>query len=217
MKLLKLSVSGLPLFKGDLEFEFVAKQRVDAHDKEHMHNLFAHIYQNNAISITGINAAGKTTLLKVLVFSMDMLKNTPINNASGHEILDGLTADQQITFNCYFYASTEHIHYLRTVIRKENARYIIASEELKIRIICASMTKRSLYDFDNVQATIVRNNNEEYLLDDVSIMVAFNKRSNDPIYFASMLQSTNMLHPFIQDSVPPEVIAYFDPSIEYLV
>ena len=216
MKLLKLSVSGLPLFKGDLEFEFVAKQRVDAHDKEHMHNLFAHIYQNNAISITGINAAGKTTLLKVLTFSMDMLKNTPINNASNHEILDGLTADQQVTFNCYFYASTEHIHYLRTVIRKENARYIIASEELKSRKICASMTKRSLYDFDNVQATIVRNNNEEYLLDDVSIMVAFNKRSNDPIYFASMLQSTNMLHPFIQDSVPPEVIAYFDPSIEYL-
>lgn len=216
MKLLKLSVNGLPLFKGDLEFEFVAKQRVDAHDKEHMHNLFAHIYQNNAISITGINAAGKTTLLKVLAFSMEMLKNAPINTASGREILEGLTSDQQVTFHCYFYVSTERIYYLRTVIRREDSRYIIVSEELKSRNVSASMAKRSLYDFDDAKVDIARNNNEDYLLDDVSIMVAFNKRSSDPLSFISMLEYTNTNILRIQDDVPPQVIAYFDSSIEHL-
>ena len=47
-------------------------------------------------------------------------------------------------------------------------------------------------------------------------MVAFNKRSDDSISFVDMLQHTDTNQLAILDDVPMEMIAFFDPCIEYL-
>ena len=217
MRLLKLSISGLPLFSSELELEFVATQRVSAENAENMHNVFAKIYQNNVLSFVGINASGKTSLLKVLIFTMGMLRgNLPINSLPCREVLEGLAVDQEVVIKSYFYSKLEKIHCLRTVIRKNKERYFIAEEELKSKRIARSITKKAMYDFDNVQPDIVRDQSEKYLLDDMSIVVAFNKRSNDPIEFVDMLQHTDTNHLAILNDVPMEMISFFDPSIEYL-
>ena len=218
MRLLKLSISGLPLFSGELELEFVATQRVSAENAENMHNVFAKIYQNNVLSFVGINASGKTSLLKVLIFTMGMLRgNLPINSLPCREVLEGLAGDQEVVIKSYFYSKLEKIHCLRTVIRKNKERYFIAEEELKSKRIARSITKKAMYDFDNVQTDItVRDQSEQYLLDDMSIVVAFNKHSNDPIEFVDMLQHTDTNHLAILNDVPMEMISFFDPSIEYL-
>lgn len=59
------------MFQSELEIDFLAQQKVTADNAEKMYNLFNNYYQNNVISIVGINASGKTTLLKVavLIFS----------------------------------------------------------------------------------------------------------------------------------------------------
>ncbi len=218
MRLLKLSISGLPLFSGELELEFVATQRVSAENAENMHNVFAKIYQNNVLSFVGINASGKTSLLKVLIFTMGMLRgNLPINSLPCREVLEGLAGDQEVVIKSYFYSKLEKIYCLRTVIRKNKERYFIAEEELKSKRIARSITKKAMYDFDNVQTDIIeRDQSEQYLLDDMSIVVAFNKRSNDPIEFVDMLQHTDTNHLAILSDVPMEMISFFDPSIEYL-
>lgn len=217
VKLLKLAISGLPLFRGELEIEFAAAQRVSAENAENMHNIYARIYQNNVISIVGINASGKTTLLKVLIFTMGMLRsNLPINSLPCREVLDGLTAAQEVVIKSYFYTKLDQVHYLRTVIRKNKDRYFIAEEELRSKGITKSMSKKAVYDFDAVQPDIVRDQREEYLLDDMSIMVAFNKRSNDPIEYVDMLQHTDTNQLAILSNVPMEMISFFDPTIEYL-
>lgn len=218
MRLLKLSISGLPLFSSELELEFVATQRVSAENAENMHNVFAKIYQNNVLSFVGINASGKTSLLKVLIFTMGMLRgNLPINSLPCREVLEGLAVDQEVVIKSYFYSKLEKIHCLRTVIRKNKERYFIAEEELKSKRIARSITKKAMYDFDNVQTDItVRDQSEQYLLDDMSIVVAFNKHSNDPIEFVDMLQHTDTNHLAILNDVPMEMISFFDPSIEYL-
>lgn len=218
MRLLKLSISGLPLFSGELELEFVATQRVSAENAENMHNVFAKIYQNNVLSFVGINASGKTSLLKVLIFTMGMLRgNLPINSLPCREVLEGLAVDQEVVIKSYFYSKLEKIHCLRTVIRKNKERYFIAEEELKSKRIARSITKKAMYDFDNVQTDIIeRDQSEQYLLDDMSIVVAFNKHSNDPIEFVDMLQHTDTNHLAILNDVPMEMISFFDPSIEYL-
>ena len=64
MKLLKIVINGLPHFKNELDIDFVALQRVDDYDKERLCNVFSNIYVNKAISFVGINASGKTTILK---------------------------------------------------------------------------------------------------------------------------------------------------------
>lgn len=217
MKLLKLAIAGLPLFNGELEVEFAAAQRVSPENTENMHNVFGRIYQNNALAVVGINASGKTSVLKVITFVMGMLRsNLPINSLPCHEVLDGLSAENEVVIKSFFCSALGQIHYLRTVIRKNKDRYYIAAEELKAKGITRSMTKKSMYDFDDVKPDIVRNEREEYLLDDMSIMVAFNKRSNDPISFVDMLQHTDTNQLAILDDVPMEMIAFFDPCIEYL-
>ena len=217
MKLLKLAIAGLPLFNGELAIEFVAAQRVSQENAENMYNFFGRIYQNNALAVVGINASGKTSVLKVITFVMGMLRsNLPINNLPCHEVLDGLTAENEVVIKSFFYSALGQIHYLRTVIRKNNDRYYIATEELKSKSVTKNMPKKSIYDFDDVETEIVRNEREEYLLDDMSIMVAFNKRSDDSISFVDMLQHTDTNQLAILDDVPMEMIAFFDPCIEYL-
>ena len=217
MKLLKLAIAGLPLFNGELAIEFAAAQRVSQENAENMYNFFGRIYQNNALAVVGINASGKTSVLKVITFVMGMLRsNLPINNLPCHEVLDGLTAENEVVIKSFFYSVLGQLHYLRTVIRKNNDRYYIATEELKSKSVTKNMPKKSIYDFDDVETEIVRNEREEYLLDDMSIMVAFNKRSNDSISFVDMLQLTDTNQLAILDDVPMEMIAFFDPCIEYL-
>ena len=217
MKLLKLAVSGLPLFSGKLEIDFAAVQRVSSENAENMCHVFGRMYQNNAIAIVGINASGKTSLLKVLTFAMGLLCGSmPINNMPCDEILEVVLGDHTVVFESYFFSTQKQIHYLKTVIRKNKDRYFIAEEELRSKNITKSMTKKEVYDFSDVPPDIVRNANEAYLLDDISIMVAFNRRSNDPIDYVDMLQHTDVNQLEILEDVPPELIAFFDPCIEYL-
>ena len=217
MKLLKLAVSGLPLFSSKLEIDFAAAQRVSSKNAKNMCHVFGRMYQNNAIAIVGINASGKTSLLKVLTFAMGLLRSdTPINNLSCREILEGVSGDHTVVFESYFFSAQKQIHYLKTVIRKNKNRYFIAEEELRSKNTKKSMTKKEVYDFSNVPIDIVRNTNEAYLLDDISIMVAFNRRSNDSIDYVDMLEHTDVNQLEILEDVPSELIAFFDPCIEYL-
>ena len=70
--------------------------------------------------------------------------------------------------------------------------------------------------FDDVEPLLVRDNDEAFLLDDVSIMVAYNKKIKDPLVVTDMLQYTNTNKLSISHDCPPELIAFFDPSVEYL-
>jgi len=64
LKLLKISVSGLPLFGDICEIDFVAMQRVTSDNAEKMSVLFSSatqtFFQNNVLAFIGINASGTT-------------------------------------------------------------------------------------------------------------------------------------------------------------
>lgn len=216
MKILKIKANGLPLFREQLEIDFVALQRVNEDNAESMCRIFSNIYQNNVISVVGINASGKTSLLKVICFAMRVLNNEPINTIACHEILDGISDGQTVDFEIYFYTNTKQVHCLKTTISKSNDRYIIIDEVLKSKDADKIKNKKSMYDFSNAPTSLVRNSNEAFLLDDVSIMVAFNKQTKDIISVTDMLQYTNTNLLSILEDFPAELIAFFDPSIEYL-
>lgn len=216
MKLLKITVDGLALFREKLEIDFAATQRVNEENAENMYHIFGNIYQNNVLSIVGINASGKTSLLKVLSFVMRMLNNEPINSIACNEILDGIAEGQKVVFETYFYTDVEQVHCLRTVVEKKEDKYCISEEELKSKHISRVKSKKGLYDFTDIDASIVRDGKEAFLLDDVSIMVAFNKQYSNSLYVADMLQYTNTNLLSVLETFPAELIAFFDPSIEYL-
>ena len=221
MKLLKLVINGLPHFKNELDIDFVALQRVDDYDKERLCNVFSNIYVNKAISFVGINASGKTTILKAISFVMKMLNNESLNNIKSKTILDDLDDNQQVVITTYFYDGHD-VNKLETSIVKEisdvdgSEKLIIKDEKLWSKDGAKIKTKKSLFDFAEVDLREKRDKNEQYLMEDVSIIVAENKKKNMSLFISDMLEWTdhNILN--VLGRFPKELLTFLDPSIEYL-
>lgn len=221
MKLLKIVINGLPHFKNELDIDFVALQRVDDYDKERLCNVFSNIYVNKAISFVGINASGKTTILKAISFVMKMLNNESLNNIKSKTILDDLDDNQQVVITTYFYDGHD-VNKLETSIVKEisdvdgSEKLIIKDEKLWSKDGAKRKTKKSLFDFAEVDLREKRDKNEQYLMEDVSIIVAENKKKNMSLFISDMLEWTdhNILN--VLGRFPKELLTFLDPSIEYL-
>lgn len=215
MKILRIAASGLPLFLGDVAIDFLAQQRVTSEASEKLFRVFGNCYQNNVVSVIGINASGKTSLLKVVTFALRMLNNEPINTIGCREILGNLS-DRQVVFDIYFYSANDSVCHLHTVIGEKGERYFIERERLETKAASKVKTKKSLFDFDKADSIRVRDGEEEFLLDDVSIVVASNKRNKEQLLLIDMLQYTNTIQLNIVEKFPAELIAFFDPGVEYL-
>lgn len=220
MKLVKMQVSGLPHFKENLEIDFFAQQRVQPENSDGLYQLFSNIYVNNSISFIGINASGKTTILRVIAFVINLLNNKPINTIETKEILEDINDEQTVIFTTFFY-HLGLLNKLETVIKRaknpidENTRYIIESENLWSQNSTKIKTKKGMFDFQGIPA-VKRNQDEEYLMDDVSIIIAFNKKHKSNVFLCDMSKWTNFNMLNLLGKFPKELLLFLDPSIEYL-
>jgi len=219
MKILKLRVSGLPHFKDVLEVDFWAQQRVEPKKSENLYCLFSNIYTNNAVSFVGINASGKTTNLKVISFVLNLLNNRSINSMDNNDILEGMEIDGSVEFDTYFHHDHQ-LYRLYTLIKKEidgkegSEKYVIGKERIWSKDEKKIKTKKGLFEFENADLYMERDNDEAYLMEDVSIMVAFHKKSESKIFMRDMSQWVNFNVLNIMGEFPKELLAFLDPSIE---
>ncbi len=222
MRILKIMVNGLKLFSNNLEIDFTTTQRVRNDKSEMLYKISPQIYQNNAIAFIGINASGKTTTLKVISFVIKMLNNESINNIENNTVLNGLRGKDKIVFDIYFSVSSELIYKLETTIIKNEFndeiknKFIIESEQLWKKDIKSIKTKKSIFDFANLKPIQLRKGDEEYLPDDVSIIISLNKKNNVKIYFKDLINWTNINLIRMVRKFPQELITFLDSSIEYL-
>ena len=218
MKILRITAQGLPLFKEDLDICFYAQQRVSEDDKNNLYNMIENYYLHSACAFIGINASGKTSVLKVVNLALSIIKNEPINHAETKSILGGA---KKATICTYFYDKRNYACCLETEItakKSKNGEYIysIISERLWEKPIASVRSKKYLTDFAGMKPTAIRNQDEIYLPDDVSFIIAHNKKVNDTVEVFSLLSYTNInVLPFTED-IPLEVIAFLDPTIEKL-
>ena len=218
MKILRITAQGLPLFKEDLDICFYTQQRVSEDDKNNLYNLIDNYYLHSACAFIGINASGKTSVLKVINLALNIIKNEPINHVEAKTILGG---SEKAAIRIYFYDKRKYICCLETVITAKKAKtgeyvYSILSERLWEKPIAGVKSKKYLTDFDGIEPVDTRNSNEAYLSDDVSFIIAHNKKVNDTVEVFSLLSYTNVnVLPFTED-IPLEVIAFLDPTIEKL-
>ena len=221
MKLLKLTICGLPNFKDTLDLDFVAQQRVNDRDKEKLYNVFSNIYVNEAISFIGINASGKTTILKAVSFAVSLLYNGAINSIKTKKILDDLQKGQSVTLTAYFYANSL-VSKLETIISKRindldgSAKFIITDERLWSKDSQKIKLKKNLFDFSDSELKIRRDQKEQFLMEDVSIIIAVNKENDSHFFLHDMLRWTNHNIIGILGRFPKELLMFLDPSIEYL-
>ena len=218
MKILRITAQGLPLFKEDLDICFYTQQRVSEDDKNNLYNLIDNYYLHSACAFIGINASGKTSVLKVINLALNIIKNEPINHVEAKTILGG---SEKAAIRTYFYDKRKYICCLETVITAKKAKtgeyvYSILSERLWEKPIAGVKSKKYLTDFDGIEPVDTRNSNEAYLSDDVSFIIAHNKKVNDTVEVFSLLSYTNVnVLPFTED-IPLEVITFLDPTIEKL-
>lgn len=218
MKILRITVNGLPLFKQELDLLFYTQQRVGEDDKEKLYKIEPNYYLHTACAFIGINASGKTSVLKVINLSLNILRNEPINHVESRNILG---ACERATFQICFLDKKNNVYCLKTVITSKKAKdgryvYSIIEEKLWEKPISSVKSKKYLTDFTAISPIAVRNTEEAYLPDDVSFIIAHNKKANDKIDVFSLLSYTNInILPFTED-IPLEVIAFLDPTIEKL-
>ena len=218
MKILRITVNGLPLFKQELDLLFYTQQRVGEDDKEKLYKIEPNYYLHTACAFIGINASGKTSVLKVINLALNILRNEPINHVESRNILG---ACERATFKICFLDKKNNVYCLKTVITSKKAKagryvYSIIEEKLWEKPISSVKSKKYLTDFTAISPIAVRNTEEAYLPDDVSFIIAHNKKANDKIDVFSLLSYTNInILPFTDD-IPLEVITFLDPTIEKL-
>ena len=219
MKLLRITADGLPLFKEKLDICFYAQQRVSEDQKDILYPLFSNIYLNPANGFIGINASGKTSVLKVVLLSLGIMNNDPINHIETRDILGNA---EEAVLNIFFYSeSNKEICRLETTItsrqtKTEGTVYSILSEKIWSKQADEVITRKSLLDFDGKDPVMFRSGQEDYLSDDVSIIIARNKKTGENMKVVNLLQFTNInVLPF-SDNIPAEVITYLDPTVESL-
>jgi len=218
MKVLRITAQGLPLFKEELDISFYAQQRVAEDDKYLLHSLFSNIYMNCANAFIGINAAGKTSVLKVIFLVLNLLNNQPINHIETKDILGDT---KKAIINTYFHSETKEICRLETVIISEKSKadatyYKIVKETLWTKSQDSLIARKNLTDFSTYEQVTIRSEEEEFLSDDVSIIIAHNKKTKEHMDIISLLSFTNInVLPFA-DEIPVEVITFLDPTVEKL-
>lgn len=219
MKLLRVVIDGLPLFKGKVDLSFYASQRVDDEQSKALYPLFSNVYLNPTNGFIGINASGKTSILKALLLCFGILNSEPINHIDNKNILGDA---KRVAFDIYFYSeTTKEICLLKTLLTSNrNAsgenRYDILEESLYLKSANEAKTKKSLFDFDGRRPYLMRSQQEEFLPGDVSIIISRNKKTKENIYVVDMLKFTNENVLVTAKEVPLEVISFLDPTIEKL-
>ena len=219
MKLLRITAEGLPLFKEKLDICFYAQQRVAENQKDILYSLFSNIYLNPANGFIGINASGKTSVLKVILLSLGVINNEPINHIETRDILGNA---EKAVLNIFFYSElNKEICRLETMITSKQTKtegivYRILSEKIWSKQTDEVITRKSMLDFDDKEPVMFRSGQEDFLSDDVSIMIARNKKTGENMRVVNLLQFTNInVLPF-SDNIPAEVITYLDPTVEHL-
>lgn len=219
MKLLRITADGLPLFKKQLDICLYAQQRTSGEQRNTLYPLFSNIYLNLANGLIGINASGKTSVLKLVLLSLGIINNEPINHIETKDILGNA---KQATLHIFFYSETNReVCHLETKINSlqtdgNSNVYKILSENLWSKPATEAITRKSLLDFTQKDLVMCRSNQESFLPDDVSIVIARNKKTGEKAKVINLLQFTNInVLPF-SDDIPAEIITYLDPTVESL-
>ncbi|MCM1553569.1 MAG: ATP-binding protein, partial [Butyrivibrio sp.] len=100
--------------------------------------------------------------------------------------------------------------------KSEGIVYSIVSESMWTKKKDEVITRKAMLDFEGKEPELIRNSQENFLSDDVSIMIARNKKIKKHIRIVNLLRFTNInVLPF-SENIPTEVITFLDPTIESL-
>lgn len=222
INILNIKFNKINIFEGNIDFDFFANDRVVI--EEGTYPLSGSIYANNIISIVGLNAVGKTTLLKIIHFVMEIV----INNKSLNEINSTfLTPTDKFSYEVTFFFKNRFHKILSFVERdkdKNEVRIKYINEYLtsiaRSNITSKVKLKELLIDkeLDEHNSDIVRNKLDNslklILKEDDSIITMITKENESLV--RDMIDNVNLNFLNVKKSVPSEVLNLFDENIDFI-
>jgi len=224
MKLLQIQAEGMELFPRTLNLSFYATQRVRTTDQVNLQHICSNLYYNRSNAFIGINASGKTTVLRLLVMILTMLDGTPINRNQTEGVLGN---SSHVVLTTYFMYDNSNLYKLRTVVTSKKGvpvgekKYTITAETLWKKTIGekAVSAKKTAFEPSGFKLIQERTGEEDYLADDISIAISVKKLYQEETYIANLVSLANHNYPLIgsTEEVFIEALRFLDPSIEYLL
>lgn len=221
MQLLKIKANGLLRFEENLEIDFTASQRVSNTDEDNLIKINEWIYLEPVVSFAGINASGKTSVLKLICFAINILQGKSIN-ASDH--INILRKQNKVTLEIFYLSNVDTINKLVVSIGHNkniiDENYFIIDEVLYSKNTSSIKSKKDIFIFNDDYVIEQRNNNE--LPDDISMIFFQNKKNGDYIECVDTLDLTNnnKLIPYKilkeDPSLLKAILKFLDPTIEKL-
>lgn len=212
MRLLKMKLNELLLFEDGIDLDFVAQQRVTELNDEGLTHITGNLYRQNVLGIIGINASGKTTVLKMLSFVLDLYLKQGKLNSDRHGFLAN---EQSFTIEAYFHFNENKLMKIESTVTRNSHNQLVFQEE-KIWVKKINKVKKSLYSFTDQHLQAIRTEeNSPYLADDMSMIIAYMK-NQQPLDVIDLISETNKNVMKTAGRIPLQMVGFLDKSIDYL-
>lgn len=216
---LGVQIDGHPLIEDGTTLSTFASQKVQEEDSDQLTHLIGRIWKNNSVAIVGKNATGKTTLMKLVIGTLSFLLNgKSIEQTRLDEVLQG---ENPIKLSTYLFGSEGVLYKDEVVVQNIAEEWQVREELILKKKINATTPKNQLFVFQEERDLFIQRKGLQddvlaVLAPDDSIfrMVAKNYQKG-ALVDTFMLTNNNMYIPQTED-IPSAILAYLDPSVEYL-
>lgn len=225
MKILRIKFHDIIIFKEGFDIDFTASDRIMANNS--VYEIWGPINTQQAISIIGINAVGKTTSIRLLRLAMEVvLNNKGLNDENlkpaifinDEAILNG------ITMEVYFYKN-EEVFKLESKIRFKNNEdgklFLYYEDEVLKRKSKSKVTsKKNIFDFTEnenykeIRRSELKKEQLDLLKDDDSIAILATKGSKTTVN--TMLDDVKERMESINGIIDKKILNVFDENIRKL-
>jgi AAA15 family ATPase/GTPase len=219
MNILRVKFDNVAIFKNGITFDFTTEDKV--FDKSNVTNIRRSIYTQKVIGIVGVNASGKSSVLKLIKFAMDILLGG--KSLDQLDIIKGIINNDTImTIDFYyenkFYQIVSKFKDSGSKIEEEGLPLIFHKEKIYSKNKSSVQSRNDLFDYEEEDVLYTReeveNQKFSVLKSKDSIILTITK--DHQTYYSDMIRETNINLYRVKGEAQMEFINLFDSSIKSL-
>lgn len=216
MKIICIEFENLKLFKkGKLHIDFFASDRVFKNSE--MFKISGNIATQNIIGFIGLNATGKTSILRLLRMALDIvIRNADLNSiVPNNFVMDGSVVRTTFWTEGTLYQIESVIGVRDKEDNLTNRKFYYKEEVLKSKDMPKQCSKSELLNFEKSDVesrSDIGNEAAKYLEESKSIIAPITQRKK--VYVSDNLFMNQVNLAFFFGKVPSAILDIFDDSIE---